>query len=76
MAEQADWHVRCEQGRYRRAPLEAEPSWLEGLIDRFEMVSGCDQGAAPCEPAMIAACQRYLARSAADMVAGPSTLLH
>ena len=56
MAEQMDWHVRTGS---------TEPSWLAGLIDRIEMVSQSEQRAARCEPAMIAACQRYLARPSA-----------
>jgi hypothetical protein len=66
MAEQMDWQMRNG----------SEPSWLTGLVDRLEMVSQSEQRATPCEPAMIAACQRYLSRSRAEIAVANSKLLH
>jgi hypothetical protein len=66
MAEQMDWRVRTG----------SEPTWLAGLIDRFEMVSQSEQAAMRCEPAMIAACQRYLARPFAQVAAVKPKLLN
>jgi len=66
MAEQMDWRVRTG----------TEPTWLAGLIDRLEMVSQSEQRATRCEPAMIAACQRYLARPFAQLAAANSKRLN
>jgi hypothetical protein len=66
MAEQMDRHV----GR------DCEPSWLAGLIERFEMVSQSEPRATCCEAAVIAACQRYLARPFADVTVPTARLLN
>jgi hypothetical protein len=66
MAEQMDWQVRNG----------SEPSWLAGLIERLEMVSQSEHRATCCEAAVIAACQRYLARPSADATVSKARLLN
>lgn len=66
MAEQMDWQM---QSGYER-------TWLAVLIERFEMVSQSEQRATCCEAAVIAACQRYLARPYADITVPKAKLLN
>lgn len=52
MTERLDWQLS----------LHADRAWLASLVDALELVSRAEVAAVRCEPAVIAACERYLAR--------------
>lgn len=61
---QHDWHGRTAARDLGELDL-GELSWLATLVGRFERVSQSDAAAIRCDDAVLAACQRYLARPCA-----------